>query len=417
MTRNRPQLALCLAVALLLVTGAWTVLRAQEVIAPEEVPLGAIMAKELAVFEAEVYPPDENLDGLPELNPVDEKGLEELAAGYTKDDTVFQKYAYIPGCASGGCPGGIDHMAAGTGTRNTGYGTIRLRGVPAGARKVSAFLYWSEIYQGPIPANPTIYFNGFRRTGVIVNSTPFPCWGPNATHVTYRTWVFPYIVPGINSDYSVTGLASGLTTGQDPWVPYNTVFPLSQGASLVVLYTDKSIPRGTWVQIHHPQTTQFFGTLTFTHLLTLPITVDSIKHTRIGSDGQVGRRHAEHQLDDRREDVPRRAVGDAAGADPGQRLLGHRQRGLRPQRDGRRADEPALGHPHDGGLGGDHAAGDQLHGPVHRAHAPDSGLRAAGGSRPDRPLNPLTLVPRRSSGRRGGGGWTGRDRPERPGGW
>ena len=288
MTRNRPQLALCLAVALLLATGAWTILRAQEVIAPEEVPLGAIMAKELAVFEAEVYPPDENLDGLPELNPVDEKGLEELAAGYNKDDTVFQKYAYIPGCASGGCPGGIDHMAAGTGTRNTGYGTIRLRGVPAGARKVSAFLYWSEIYQGPIPANPTIYFNGFKRTGVIVNSTPFPCWGPNATHVTYRTWVFPHIVPGINSDYSVTGLASGLTTGQDPWVPYNTVFPLSQGASLVVLYTDRSIPSGTWVQIHHPQTTQFFGTLTFTHFLTLPITADSIKHTRIGSDGQVG---------------------------------------------------------------------------------------------------------------------------------
>jgi len=284
MTRNRMTFALCLAFCLLVVASAWAVDFAE----PSEVPLGATADKALTAVEAEVYPADESLDGLVELNPIDEKGIGELADSYVKDDTIFEKYAWIPDCAGNGCPGGFDHMAAGTGTRNAGYGTIRLRGVPATARKISAFLYWSTIYTGPIPANPTIYFNGFRRTGSIVNATPFSCWGPGATHVTYRTWVFPYITPGINGDYSVTGLASGLTTGQDPWVPYNTVFPLSQGASLVVIYTDKSIPRGTWVQIHHPQTTQFFGTITFTHFLTQPIMVDSVKHTRIGSDGQVG---------------------------------------------------------------------------------------------------------------------------------
>ncbi|MGD2114112.1 MAG: hypothetical protein PVG07_03605 [Acidobacteriota bacterium] len=276
------------SLGLLLVSGAWQAAGAAEEPEGQEVPLGATAQEAVAEYVEQVEPATQELDGELELNPVDEEGLDELAEGRDEEDPIFQKYAYLPGCASFGCPGGIDHMAAGTGTRNAGYGTIRLRGVPPTARKVSAFLYWSVIHQGPYPTNPTIYFNGFQRRGSVVNATAFPCWGPNSTHVTYRTWVFPFIVPGINSDYTVTGIASGLTTGQDPWVPFNTVFPLAQGASLVVLYTDKAIPRGTWVQIHHPQSTGFFGTLTYTHTLFRPITADSIRHTRIGSDGQVG---------------------------------------------------------------------------------------------------------------------------------
>lgn len=281
--------AILLGLALLLASGGlYAAVEPDQ--STQEVPLGATATEAVAEYIGESYPSGEELDGEVELNPVDEEGLEELAAGREEGEQVFEKYARLPGCASSGCPGGIDHMAAGAGTRNTGYGTIRLRGVPVGARPVTAFLYWSTIYDAttPIPANPTIYFRGFMRTGSIVSSTPFPCWGPGGTLVTYRAWVFPFIVTGINGDYPVTGLATGLTTGQDPWVPFNTVFPLSQGTSLVVLYTHKDIPKGTWVQIHHLQGTQFFGPMTFNHTLFRPITVDAIKHTRIGADGQVG---------------------------------------------------------------------------------------------------------------------------------
>jgi len=288
MSRKHYRGAVILGFALLLVSGGLQALAAQEQ-ATQEVPLGATATEALVEYIGESYPATEELDGFEELNPVDEEGLEMLAGKYAEGETIFEKYARLPGCTKTGCPGGIDHMAAGAGTRNMGFGTIRLRGVPATARPVTAFLYWSTIYASgsPIPTNPTVYFRGFMRTGSIVSSTSFPCWGPG-TLVTYRAWVFPFILPAINGDYPVTGLASGLTTGQDPWVPFNTVFPLSQGTSLVVLYTDKNIPRGTFVQIHHLTGTQFFGTMTFNHTLYRPITVDAIKHTRIGADGQVG---------------------------------------------------------------------------------------------------------------------------------
>lgn len=240
-------------------------------------------------FEVDLFPP-EDVDDLEELNPVDRRSLEDLSTSRTEDDPIFEKYARISVCTTSPCPG-IDHLAAGTGSRNAGYGTIRLRGVPPGATAVSAFLFWSTIQQqGPIALNQTVVFNGSSVTGSFIGSAPQPCWNSNGITVAYRASVLPLLQPGINADYPVLRLPSNLTNGQNPWNPPSTALPLSQGASLVVLYTHSSIPAGTWVQIHHPitQTPQVFGTFTYNHFLNLPIAQAAVKHSRIAGDGQVG---------------------------------------------------------------------------------------------------------------------------------
>lgn len=259
---------------------------------PIEAPPGSTHSPAPEPLEVELMPPKE-VDGLEELNPVDQESLEALASMRSSDDPIFEKYAFLPYCTLDGCPGGIDHLAAGTGTRNAGYGTIRLRGVPPGATPASAFLYWSTIQtNGPIAFNQTVLFNGAAVTGSFIGSAPQPCWNSNGITVAYRASVLGLLNPGINSDYPVGKLPSNLTNGQNPWglAGGNTTLPLSQGASLVVLYSHQSVPTGTWVQIHHPitQTTQVSGTFNYTHLLNLPIAQAAVKHTRIAADGQVG---------------------------------------------------------------------------------------------------------------------------------
>src|SRR4051812_26377326 len=54
--------------------------------------------------------------------------------------------------------GGIDHVVAGVGTRNSGNGVIRLRGVPAGSTLLSAVLVWGEIAAPPAIVNYQVGF-------------------------------------------------------------------------------------------------------------------------------------------------------------------------------------------------------------------------------------------------------------------
>ena len=74
-------------------------------------------------------------------------------------------------------PGGVDHAAAGTGTRNAGNGTIRLRGVPVGATLLRAWLYWGTVFANPVPTTSTAIFNGTTVRGNRINApTAEPCW-------------------------------------------------------------------------------------------------------------------------------------------------------------------------------------------------------------------------------------------------
>jgi len=221
-------------------------------------------------------------DKLLELDVVDKASVERLVETYPKDDPIFEKYRYHPVL-----PGGVDHIAAGTGTRNTGYGTIRLRGVRPGAVPVSAFLYWGVIEAAPA-VTQTVAFQGRKVVGLSVGTTAQPCWNPKGTFSAYRANVLPLLLAGINGDYAVARLPSAVTNGQNPWEIFDNTLPLSEGASLVVLYSHTSIPGSSFVEIHHPMQ-MFAGSATFTHLLTRTVQNNAaLKHTRLGADGQSG---------------------------------------------------------------------------------------------------------------------------------
>jgi hypothetical protein len=191
-------------------------------------------------------------------------------------------------------PGGVDHAAAGTGTRNAGFGTIRLRGVPAGATILRAWLYWGTVYALPVPNNATAIFNGTSVTGQRINApTLEPCWlFSNARFVAFRANVRSRIVAGANSDYRITGLASAITNGSDPFVcapPFPTPStPGSEGATLLVIYSHSSVPASARTYIHQGPTLVTGNTTVTNNLSPVAPSHTVIKQTRFGADGQVG---------------------------------------------------------------------------------------------------------------------------------
>jgi hypothetical protein len=195
-------------------------------------------------------------------------------------------------------PGGIDHVVAGVATRNSGTGVIRLRGVPPGSVLLSAVLVWGEI--AGAAANPyTLGFGPDCATGGTFSVQSFgataqPCWNGLGTFFAYAANVTGQIVPGINGDYRVRGLRSALTNGRCPWPDGNcggpgNALPLSEGASLIVFYSNQCIPKNAQIYVSlGPR--MFFGPHVATHA-TFPAinpNLPNLKHSRIGADGQVG---------------------------------------------------------------------------------------------------------------------------------
>jgi hypothetical protein len=193
--------------------------------------------------------------------------------------------------------GGVDHAVAGVATRNSGGGVIRLRGVPPGSTLLSAVLVWGEI-----TANPAAYNIGFGPdcaaggifAGNVYGVTQQPCWNAAGVYAGYITNVTAQIVPGINGDYRVRGLKSALTNHRCPWGDGNCAGPgnalvLSEGASLIVFYSNPCIPQAAQLYVSlGPR--MFFGPHSVTHA-TLPAingNLPNLKHSRIGADGQVG---------------------------------------------------------------------------------------------------------------------------------
>lgn len=182
-------------------------------------------------------------------------------------------------------PGGLDHVANGVGTRNSRSNTIRLRGVPPGAVAVRAFLYWGTLQAAAAPTQ-TIVFRGSAVTGTLIGTAAPTCWGPGV-FAAYRASVIALLAPGINSDYVVTGIPTSIADGRDPWSGAAPL-PLSEGASLVVVYAHASVPPGAQVFINNGAAF-FFNIININNPLggvLNPYT--RLKHTRIGGDGQVG---------------------------------------------------------------------------------------------------------------------------------
>ncbi|HEX7335243.1 MAG TPA: hypothetical protein VF290_27325 [Pyrinomonadaceae bacterium] len=193
--------------------------------------------------------------------------------------------------------GGIDHAVAGVGTRNSGKGVIRLRGVPPGAQLIGAVLIWGEITNqltsysmgfGSITTSPATF------TGNVYGVTQEPCWhNEDGQYAGYITNVTSAIAPGINGDYLVTGLRSAVTDNRCPWMDTGCVNPsndlvMSEGASLIVFFAAECIPLDSQIYVHlGPQ--MFNGLHTVTHSTLPPIAPGPsfVKHSRIGADGQV----------------------------------------------------------------------------------------------------------------------------------
>ncbi|HVF56057.1 MAG TPA: hypothetical protein VM934_07885 [Pyrinomonadaceae bacterium] len=181
--------------------------------------------------------------------------------------------------------GGLDHVANGVGTRNSRSNTIRLRGVPPGSTAVRAFLYWGTLQAAATPAQ-TVIFRGSAVTGTLIGSAAPTCWGAGV-FAAYRASVIALINPGINGDYVVTGMPTSLFDGRDPWSG-PAPLPLSEGASLVVVYANSSVPVTAQVFINNGAAF-FFNVININNPLAGVLNPYSrLKHTRLGADGQVG---------------------------------------------------------------------------------------------------------------------------------
>ena len=196
-------------------------------------------------------------------------------------------------------PGGLDYAVAGVSTRNSGDGVIRLRGVPPGAIRIAAWLVWGEIAAPPPVTNYPVQFglvcnsSGTIYPGFLYGTTQQPCWNSAGVYAGYIANVTAAVPSTLfNGDYQVNRLKSWITDKGCPWkdaacpAPSNQM-PLSEGTSLIVLYTSPCIPANAQFYLHlGPQ--RFTGAHTVTHFIgPIPSNLLTAKHSRIGADGQV----------------------------------------------------------------------------------------------------------------------------------
>ena len=142
-----------------------------------------------------------------------------------------------------------DYMAAGVGMRNRGYGNITIN-LPSNSTIVKAFLYWAIIRSNESgPASTVGTINSTQITGTIVGTAGTPCWPSftaedlaNNSIDVYRAEVTGIAVDGTNY---LTGFPSGVTTGVPP--QQNAAFPLLEGASLVLIFTNPAFDYNTVV--------------------------------------------------------------------------------------------------------------------------------------------------------------------------
>ena len=198
---------------------------------------------------------------------------------------------------------GVDHSAAGAGLRRAGWGTIRLRGVPAGATLEAAFLYVGliELVHGNPGMLHKLTLNGAFVPNTRVGRFGEHCWehAPGmkvpGEATLYRARVDPLILPDINGDYAVAGVPSAVLLGDDPFrceAPgCHPTTPLAQGATLIVIWRHPSVPPGSQVYIHeaNPFVPQLTSALTVNHTLVPAPLVDwkTMRFTSIGGDGQT----------------------------------------------------------------------------------------------------------------------------------
>ena len=126
--------------------------------------------------------------------------------------------------------------------RNRGWGTILIKDIPKGSTVDRAYLYWSVIGLAGPGKIPPSYAQG-KINGVSINGTSLgfaPSPGKGQIY-GYRANVTG-LVTG-NNQYHLQDFASGYRWGDIE--PEGKNYPLMQGASLVVVYTNARYPLTT----------------------------------------------------------------------------------------------------------------------------------------------------------------------------
>lgn len=154
------------------------------------------------------------------------------AAGATSGAVARYKTFYLNG----------GYVAAGVGLRNLGSGTISLRGIPSGAKVKAAYLYWSILGGDKAGSSyKKAKLNGHKVTGTMIGSGPSLNWGTTTKGYAYRATVTKWVKK--NGSFKVSGIASSLKSGSDPFTTPTPAGPLAEGASLVVVFSKSSYPK------------------------------------------------------------------------------------------------------------------------------------------------------------------------------
>jgi len=137
-----------------------------------------------------------------------------------------------------------DYVTAGTGLRNRGYGDIDITGIPSGSTIQKALLYWTILAPTEEVSFKQGKFDGHLVEGIFLGSDIDPCWGDaNGNDLenswSYRADVTQYVSG--NGTYQLSDFASYLATGEDPWTENRGLPPMTEGALLVVIYSNNNL--------------------------------------------------------------------------------------------------------------------------------------------------------------------------------
>ena len=223
----------------------------------------------------------------------DARSLGTSESGFTADltrplpSTIFLNASYA----------NASYGTGGVALRNRQTGAIHISGVSGTTQ--AAWLYWAVLLQSPtasqvskvghvtltrqFPAGAPLP-NSVALNGTLIAVGGDPCWGSTGTYV-FRAQV-PNTVATGNGLYKIILRpgATGLNDGEDPW-DGNVVFPLFEGASLVVVGTGTN---AVGLLDGQAGTTFISG---YSNYYQLPATVSGSSQVLLdnfGYDGQIG---------------------------------------------------------------------------------------------------------------------------------
>jgi hypothetical protein len=174
------------------------------------------------------------------------------------------------------------YVAAGTDLRNKGYGTITITGIPAGSTVAKALLYWDILAPTATARFAQGMLNGLPIKGKLFSQGADPCWDAGS-NFAFRADVTSLV--GGNGSYALTDIASGDTSGAYPF-SVSAIPPLAEGATLVVIYENASMPLMD-IALHdgNAYITGAYSVKVSNFRASDPVTFASV--TTFGADGQA----------------------------------------------------------------------------------------------------------------------------------